>query len=98
MSAAKITGVNPEPEAFIPLVHRLDLTDPVTAPKTVAEGAAAAPVPDTVSMSISGRMVPADPDVVMSVGDRRTPGHRFPAGQAVELGNDDPGRIEGEES
>jgi len=116
-------SLDPELEAFIPLFPRDDLSDPVTARKTLVELAAAAPAPDTTGMEIEDRTVPADPDVpvriyrprraqgaivwlhgggfvmgdldtehpwaarvadgsgavVVSVGYRRAPEHRFPA-------------------
>jgi acetyl esterase/lipase len=142
--------MDPELEAFIPLLPHDDLTDPVTTRKNLAEVAAAAvPAPDTTGLEIEDRTVPADPDVavriyrphraqgaivwlhgggfvmgdldtehpwaariadgsgavVISVGYRRAPEHRFPAalddayavlawaaGHAAELGID-PGRI-----
>jgi acetyl esterase/lipase len=143
-----MAGMDPELEAFIPLVPRLDMTDPAAARKNIAERAAAVPAPDTEGMEIEDRTVPADPDVpvrvyrpdgargaivwlrggwvtgdldtehplaariatasgavVISVGYRRAPEHRFPAalddayavltwaaGQAAELGID-PDRI-----
>jgi acetyl esterase len=148
-STVKMARIDPELEAFIPLFPRDDLTDPVTARKTLAGLAAAAPTPDTTGMEIEDRTVPADPEVpvriyrphrahgaivwlhgggfvmgdldtehpwavrvaggsgavVVSVGYRRAPEHRFPAalddaygvltwvaGHAAELGID-PGRI-----
>ena len=148
-SNVRMTRIDPELEAFIPLFPRDDLTDPVTARKTLAGLAAAAPTPDTTGMEIEDRTVPADPEVpvriyrphrahgaivwlhgggfvmgdldtehpwavrvaggsgavVVSVGYRRAPEHRFPAalddaygvltwaaGHAAELGID-PGRI-----
>ena len=148
-STVKMARIDPELEAFIPLFPRDDLTDPVTARKTLAGLAAAAPAPDTTGMEIEDRTVPADPEVpvriycphrahgaivwlhgggfvmgdldtehpwavrvaggsgavVVSVGYRRAPEHRFPAalddaygvltwaaGHAAELGIDQ-GRI-----
>jgi len=148
-SNVRMTRIDPELEAFIPLFPRDDLTDPATARKTLAGLAAAAPAPDTTGMEIEDRTVPADPDVpvriyrphrphgaivwlhgggfvmgdldtehpwavrvaggsgavVVSVGYRRAPEHRFPAalddaygvltwaaGHAAELGIDQ-GRI-----
>jgi len=148
-SNARMARMDPELEAFIPLFPPAELTDPVTARKSLAELAAAGPAPDTAGMEIEDRTVPADPDVpvriyrphrahgaivwlhgggfvmgdletehpwavrvaggsgavVISVGYRRAPEHRFPAalddacaalawaaGHAAELGID-PGRI-----
>jgi acetyl esterase/lipase len=62
-----MTGMDPELEAFIPLVPRLDLTDPVAARKNVAERAAAAPAPDTAGLEIEDCTVPADPDVPVRI-------------------------------
>lgn len=153
MTTARMDGMDmnldPELEAFIPLIPPGDLTDPVTARKNHAELAAAIPAPDTTDLQIEDRTVPADPDVpvriyyphraqgaivwlhgggfvmgdldtehpwaarladtsgavVISVGYRRAPEHRFPAapddayavltwaaGHAAELGID-PDRI-----
>lgn len=141
--------MDPELEAFIPFFPQVDLTDPVTARKDLAQLAAAVPAPDTAGLEIEDRTVPSDPDVavriyrpqsaqgavvwlhgggwvmgdldtehpaaarvadgsgavVISVGYRRAPEHRFPAalddayavlawtaGHAAELGID-PERI-----
>jgi acetyl esterase/lipase len=59
--------MDPELEAFIPLFPRTDLTDPVTARKNFAELAAAVPAPDTTSMTVEDRTVPADPDVSVRI-------------------------------
>jgi len=65
--------MDPELEAFIPLVSHFDLTDPAAARKVVAERAAAAPAPDTTGMEIEDLTVPADPGVPVRVyrPDRR---------------------------
>ena len=60
-------NIDAELEAFIPLFPKDDLTDPVTARKTLAKLAAAAPAPDTADMKIEDRTVPADPDVPVRV-------------------------------
>ena len=60
-------NIDAELEAFIPLFPKDDLTDPITARKTLAGLAAAAPAPDTADMKIEDRAVPADPDVPVRV-------------------------------
>ncbi|MFB7177255.1 alpha/beta hydrolase [Streptomyces sp. NPDC056257] len=60
--------MDPELEAFIPLLAPLDLSDPVAARKEFAErAAAAAPAADTSDMEVEDRTVPADPDVPVRV-------------------------------
>ncbi|HEY7487391.1 MAG TPA: alpha/beta hydrolase [Streptosporangiaceae bacterium] len=59
--------MDPELEAFVPLVPRLDLTDPVAERQNLAKLAASLPAPDTTGMDIEERMVPADPDVVVRI-------------------------------
>jgi acetyl esterase len=59
--------MDPELEAFIPLVPDIDLTDPDAARKIVAERAAAAPAPDITGMEIEDLTVPADPGVPVRV-------------------------------
>lgn len=59
--------MDPELEAFIPLLAPLDLSDPVTARKQFAERAAAAPSPDTSTMEVEDRTVSADPDVPVRI-------------------------------
>lgn len=66
-SNARMAGIDPELEAFIPLFPPADLTDPVTARKNLAELAATAPAPDTMGMEIEDRTVPADPDVPVRI-------------------------------
>jgi acetyl esterase len=66
-SNVRMTRIDPELEAFIPLFPRADLTDPATARKTLAELAAAAPAPDTTGMEIEDRAVPADPEVPVRI-------------------------------
>jgi acetyl esterase/lipase len=66
-SNVNTTGIDPELKAFIPLFPLADLTNPVTARKSLAELAAAAPTPDTVGMKIEDRTVPADPDVAVRI-------------------------------
>ncbi|MFF6914325.1 alpha/beta hydrolase fold domain-containing protein [Streptomyces sp. NPDC012466] len=59
--------MDPELEAFVPLLVKTDLTDPVADRKRYAERAAAAPAPDTSGMEIEDRTVPADPDVPVRI-------------------------------
>ncbi|MFG2007321.1 alpha/beta hydrolase [Spirillospora sp. NPDC048911] len=59
--------MDPELEAFIPLLPPNDLTDPVTARKSLAAAAMAVPVPDIDGMEIEDRTVPADPDVPVRI-------------------------------
>ncbi|TQM44454.1 acetyl esterase/lipase [Pseudonocardia cypriaca] len=60
-------GMDPEVEAFIPLLPRLDPTDPVGARRMFAEIAAAAPVPDTRGMDVEDRTVPGEPGVPVRI-------------------------------
>lgn len=59
--------MNPELEAFLPLVPRVDLSDPVAAREHYARAAAARPAPDTANLEIEDRTVPADPDVAVRI-------------------------------
>lgn len=59
--------MDPELEAFVPLFPRTDLTDPITARKSLARLAASAPAPDTADIRIEDRTVPADPDVPVRI-------------------------------
>lgn len=59
--------MDPELEAFVPLLVKADLTDPVADRKNYAERAAAAPAPDTSGLEIEDRTVPADPDVPVRI-------------------------------
>jgi acetyl esterase len=66
-SNVRMARIDPGLEEFVALFPRDDLTDPVTARKTLAELAAAAPAPDTAGMEIEDRTVPADPDVPVRI-------------------------------
>ncbi|MEU9982113.1 alpha/beta hydrolase [Streptomyces sp. NPDC050856] len=59
--------MDPELEAFMPLLVKADLADPVTDRENYAERAAATPAPDTSRMEIEDRTVPADPDVPVRI-------------------------------
>ncbi|BBC29309.1 Esterase [Streptomyces graminofaciens] len=59
--------MHPELEAFVPLLPKEDLSDPVAARKTYAELAAARPAPHGGDMEIEDRTVPADPDVPVRI-------------------------------
>jgi acetyl esterase/lipase len=62
-----MVGMDPELEAFVPLLPRLDLSDPITARKGYAELATSRAAPATTDMEIEDRTVPADPDVPVRV-------------------------------
>ncbi len=66
-SNVRMTRIDPELEAFIPLFPPADLADPATARENLAELAAAAPAPDTAGMEIEDRTVPADPGVPVRI-------------------------------
>ncbi|MCX4956845.1 alpha/beta hydrolase [Streptomyces virginiae] len=59
--------MDPELEAFIPLLPRTDLTDPVTTREILAELASSRPAPDTSGLQIEDRTVPADPGVPVRI-------------------------------
>ncbi|MFG2483666.1 alpha/beta hydrolase [Streptomyces virginiae] len=59
--------MDPELEAFVPLLPRTDLTDPVTAREILAELASSRPAPDTSGLQIEDRTVPADPGVPVRI-------------------------------
>ncbi|GAA2431617.1 alpha/beta hydrolase [Streptomyces glaucus] len=59
--------MDPELEAFVPLLPRTDLADPAGARRRLAEAAAAVPVPDAADLEIEDRTVPADPDVAVRI-------------------------------
>lgn len=59
--------MDPELEAFISLLPRADLSDPVAERETFARLATAIPAPDTSAMDVEDRTVPADPDVPVRI-------------------------------
>ena len=59
--------MNPELEAFLPLIPELDLNDPVAARARYAEQAATKPAWDIADMEIEDRTVTADPDVPVRI-------------------------------
>ncbi|OLT26979.1 esterase [Nocardiopsis sp. CNR-923] len=59
--------MDPELEAFVPLLPRLNLTDPVAAREAFTALAAERPAPDPADMEIEDRTVPADPDVAVRI-------------------------------
>lgn len=59
--------MNPELEAFLPLLPDTDLTDPVPARQGLAQLAAAVPAPDVPTMAIEDHTVPADPAVPVRI-------------------------------
>jgi acetyl esterase len=62
-----MTGIDLDPqlEAFLPLLPNEDLSDPVADRRDSIERAAARPPLDTGDMEIEDRAVPADPDVAV---------------------------------
>ncbi|MDG4865328.1 alpha/beta hydrolase, partial [Streptomyces sp. T-3] len=59
--------MDPELEAFIPLLPQVDLTDPVADRKIYAEMATAGPAPDASHIEVLDRTVPAEPDVPVRI-------------------------------
>jgi acetyl esterase len=67
VTTLKIVDMDSELEPFVPLIPKEDLTDPLTARKNYAARTAARPAPDTSSMEVEDRTVPADPDVAVRI-------------------------------
>ncbi|WP_354644216.1 alpha/beta hydrolase [Kitasatospora camelliae] len=59
--------MDPELEAFVPLLPAVDMTDPVGARKIFDELAAGRPAPDTADLDIEDRTVPGNPGVPVRV-------------------------------
>ncbi|MET9794637.1 alpha/beta hydrolase [Nocardiopsis alba] len=59
--------MDPELEAFLPLIPKADLADPIAERVGFAELAASVPVPDTPGMEVEDLTVPADPPVRVRV-------------------------------
>lgn len=66
-AVVRMSGMDPELEAFLPLFPPTDLTDVVTARGNRARLAASAPAPDTADLEVEDRTVPADPDVAVRI-------------------------------
>jgi acetyl esterase len=62
-----MVDMDPELEAFVPLLPQVDMTDPAGARKLYAELAASKPAADTTAMVVEDRIVPADPDVPVRI-------------------------------
>jgi acetyl esterase len=62
-----MVDMDPELEAFVPLLSQADLTDPVPARQNLAGLVATVPAPDTSEMEIEDRTVPADPGVAVRI-------------------------------
>ncbi|WP_374005174.1 hypothetical protein [Streptomyces ipomoeae] len=62
--------MDPELEAFIPLLPRTDLTDPVAYRKIYAEPAATRPAPDTAGLEIEHRTVIDNASLSVPEGQR----------------------------
>lgn len=67
VATVRMVDMDPELEAFLPLIPHIDLTDPVAARKIYADSAAARPAPDTSNMDVEDRTVRADPDVAVRI-------------------------------
>jgi alpha/beta hydrolase fold len=78
-----MVGMDPELEPFLSLFPPADLTDPVTARDNLAALAASVPALHTADLQIEDLTLPGGSGgsgaVVISVGYRRAPEHRFPA-------------------
>ena len=59
--------MDPELEAFVPLIPKIDMTDAAGARTLYAELAASKPPADTSDMEIEDRMVPAEPEVPVRI-------------------------------
>ncbi|MEV7520497.1 alpha/beta hydrolase [Streptomyces sp. NPDC091371] len=59
--------MDPELEAFVPLLPAEDLSDPLRVRKHYAELAAARPAPDTTGLEVEDRTVPGDPGVPVRI-------------------------------
>lgn len=64
---AMVDRMDPELEAFAPLLPDLDLTDPAATRAGLAASAALRPPPDTTGLEIEDRTVPAAPDVPVRI-------------------------------
>jgi acetyl esterase/lipase len=62
-----MAGMDPELEAFIPLLPCIDASDPVATRRNFAERAAARPAPDTSNLDVEDRTVPAEPAVPVRI-------------------------------
>ncbi|MGW4895142.1 alpha/beta hydrolase [Kitasatospora sp. NPDC004240] len=59
--------MDPELEAFIPLLPKIDLGDPAAARKALAERVASLPAADLTGLKVEDRTVPAETDVAVRV-------------------------------
>lgn len=59
--------MDPELEAFIPLLPDLDMTDPAATRAKLVASAGPRPAPDTTGLEIEDRTVPAAPDVPVRI-------------------------------
>ncbi|MFF5213009.1 alpha/beta hydrolase [Streptosporangium sp. NPDC000396] len=67
ITVARMDGMDPELEPFIPLIPRADLADPVAERERLAQVVASLPGADTKEMEVEDRVVPADPDVPVRI-------------------------------
>jgi acetyl esterase len=66
-NSTSVVRIDPELEPFISMFPRADLTDPITARKTLAELSAKAPAPDIKEIEIEDRTVSANPNVPVRI-------------------------------
>ncbi len=66
-AVARMVGMDPELEAFIPLFPKADLTDPVSSRDQLAQLAVSVPAPDVSRLSVEDVTVPANPAVPVRI-------------------------------
>jgi acetyl esterase/lipase len=71
--ARRMIAMDPELEAFLPLLPETDLTNPVAAREDLVRLVASVPAPDTSNMDVEDVLVPADPEVPVRIYRPRQP-------------------------
>lgn len=64
---ATMVDMDPELEAFLPLIPQAELADPAAGREKLAALAASVPAPDTTGMDVEDRTVPGDPEVPVRI-------------------------------